>query len=78
MASVDNIVHASSEDPGSEVVRVQLTGATSTYISERFNTLQFVSAVAEGTNATTFTWTGSTLTITGTNDDYVNILIHGF
>lgn len=78
MASVDNIVHASSEDPGSEVVRVQLTGATSTYISERFNTLQFVSVVAEGTNGATFTWSGSTVTIIGTNNDYVNIIIHGF
>jgi len=78
MASVDNIVHASSEDPGSEVVRCQLTGASSTYISERFNTLQFVSVVAEDTNGATYTFTGSTLTIVGTNNDFVNILIHGF
>jgi|ETNvirnome_2_300_1030623.scaffolds.fasta_scaffold08282_2 glutamate synthase domain-containing protein 3 len=78
MASVDNIVHANSETPGSEVVRAQLTGTTSTYVSEVFNTIQNVSVSTEGTNGATYAWSGVTVTITGTNNDYVNIIIHGY
>lgn len=77
MATVDAIVEAQTYIPGLEVVRADLTGATSTYVSRKFARLHNVFVIAEGTNGATYTWTGITVTITGTNDDHVNILLFG-
>ncbi len=77
MASVDNIAESDVNVPGREVVRAQLTGGTSTYASRRFSTVKSFQATVEGTNATTFTRSGITITITGTNDDWVNLELFG-
>jgi len=77
MAAVDNVTRSQDVLPGMETVRVQLTGATSTYESERFGTVTAFVATVEGTNATTYTISGNTITITGTNNDFVNLVLYG-
>ncbi len=76
MAATDNTVTLEHGDPSKEVVRTQLTGATSTFVS-KFGTVVAFQLTVEGTNATTATRSGSTITITGTDDDYVNLTIYG-
>jgi len=77
MAVVDNVTRIEQTNPKLEVVRALLTGASSTFVSD-FGTIQGVIVVAEGTNGATFTWTGSTVTITGTNNDAVTIMVWGY
>lgn len=73
MASVDNISRWEVGVPGIVRVRCQLTATgTSTYVVPLSKVRGFVFSV-EGTNATTATRSGQTITITGTDDDYVNI-----
>jgi len=77
MAVVDNITRKEITGLlGIEVVRAQLTGATSTFVS-KFGTVVAVGINVEGTNGATWTRSGSTITITGTNDDWVNIFVFG-
>jgi len=73
MASVDNI-DANWIAPGMLSVRAQLTGASSTYVVPA-GKIRSVLLRHEGTNGATYTWTSSTITITGTNNDWVNILV---
>lgn len=76
MAAVDNVTRFEHGDPSKEVVRAQLTGATSTFVS-KFGTVISAQVDVEGTNTMTWTRSGSTITITGTNDDWVNITVYG-
>ena len=77
MASVDNIIEfALPPSLGIQMVRVQLTGASSTFVTRFTKTDGFIATV-EGTNTTTYARSSNTITITGTNDDYVNFIIWG-
>lgn len=77
MAEVDNIIQVEVAPPGLEIARCLLTGATSTYTSKRFANVVAAFVSVEGTN--TMTWTRSTnvVTITGTNNDAVNVILVG-
>jgi len=78
MAVTDNTTKAEVKGlPGVEIVRTQLTGATSTYVA-KFGTVQAVLVNVEGTNSLTWTRSGTTITLTGTNNDWVNIVIFGY
>jgi len=78
MATVDNITVSETSPPGTELVRAQLTASgTSTYVSRRLSNVQGCIVVVEGTNGATFTRSTKTITITGTNDDWVDILLWG-
>ena len=77
MAEVDNIVRLETGAPYEEVARAQLTGATSTYSSVKFGNVISYMVTVEGTNSMTYTTSGKVITITGTNDDFVNIKLVG-
>ena len=77
MADVDNIDFFETGTPYVESVRAQLTGGTSTFTPQKIATIRSPVVTVEGTNSMTYTWTGTTITITGTNDDWVNILVVG-
>ena len=77
MAVVDNIVRVEGAPAGQEVLKAELTGATSTYTSIKFNTVIAFHVTVRGTNSATTTISGRTLTITGTNNDVVDITIYG-
>jgi len=77
MAEVDNIDVFETGDPHIEEVRAQLTGSTSTYTLQKINTIRRLIVTVEGTNSLTYTFSGSTITLTGTNDDRVNISVVG-
>jgi hypothetical protein len=77
LAAIDNVVEKEIKGVfGLKVLRGQLTGATSTYKST-FGKVFAVIAQVEGTNSFTWTRSGVTITMTGTNDDYVNLAIFG-
>jgi len=77
MAAVDNVTKVEFPIPNMEVVKAQLTATgTSTYVS-RFGTIYTCHVNVRGTNTTTKTVSGRTVTITGTNDDWVDIIITG-
>lgn len=76
MASVDNITKQEICQPGEVKVRAQLTGASSTYVIPLSRVRGHI-LVAEGANGATATISGVTLTITGTNDDWVDIIAWG-
>jgi len=73
MAVIDN-TDVNWIAPGMLTVRGQLTGASSTYVVPA-GKIRSVFLLAEGTNGATYTWTSSTITITGTNNDWVDILV---
>ena len=77
MAEVDNIDVFETGDPHVEEVRAQLTGSTSTYTLQKMTTIRRILVSVEGTNSLTFTFSGATVTLTGTNDDRVNLSIVG-
>ncbi len=77
MADVDNIDLFETGTPGEEKVRAQLTSGTSTFKPQKIGTIRSIVVTVEGTNTTTYTWTGNTVTILGTNDDWVNIIVTG-
>ena len=77
MAEVDNITMVEVAPLGLEIARCQLTGATSTYTSKRFANVTSFQVQVEGTNTCTITRSTITLTITGTNDDWVNVILTG-
>ena len=80
MAIVDNITQHPGVGPGVQRFRCQLTGATSTIdeaIHKFGGSLDCVEISVEGTNTMTWTRSGRTITVTGTNDDWVNIVIYG-
>ena len=77
MAEVDNITTLETGEPSQEVSRCQLTGASSTYTSRRIGRVKMAFVDVEGTNSMTFTRSGNVVTITGTNDDWVNVLLIG-
>ena len=77
MATVDNITVFATGTPSLELVRCQLTGTTSTYVTRKFSNVAGYVLEVEGTNATTSTRSTKTITITGTNDDWVNIILWG-
>ena len=77
MAEVDNIDVFETGVPAEERVRVQLTGSSSTYTLQKITTVRSLILSVEGTNSMTFTFSGSVITITGTNDDRVNISVVG-
>lgn len=76
MAAVTEVSRLAPGIPGLEIVRATLTGATSTFVS-KFGTVIASLVKAEGTNACTWTISDRTLTITGTNADYVDIIVAG-
>jgi len=77
MAIVDNVTRIKQTDPNLELIRAALTATgTSTFVS-KFGTIFAVFVQEEGTNGATYTWTGSTVTITGTDTDYINMMIWG-
>ena len=76
MADVDNITEFQTNIPVLQLVRAQLTGSTSTFTS-KFGTIKGCMVLPEGTNGATYTVSGNTITITGTNNDWVNIFIWG-
>ena len=78
MATVDNINVFETGNPHEESVRARLTGSTSTYVSRKFNAVQSFTFSIEGTNGATCARTGTTITITGTNDDWINFKIIGY
>lgn len=78
MADVDNINKKEiSGLRGFHFVRAQLTGATSTYTSPFGASTKGVIVQEEGTNGATYTWSTTTgvITITGTNNDWVNMMM---
>ena len=77
MAEVDNIDVFETGDPHIEEVRAQLTGSTSTYTLQKIDRIRRLIITVEGTNSLTYTFSGSTITLTGTNDDRVNISVVG-
>ena len=76
MADVDNPTRIETGAPFVEILRAQQTGATSTYTS-RFANVIAAQVSVEGTNTMTWTRSGRTITVTGTNNDWVNIVIYG-
>lgn len=78
MAIVDNIVRKEITGvSGMEVLRCMATGATSSFTSKFGNVTAFV-VYDETTGGTaTTSISGNTLTITATNDDYLDIVIFG-
>lgn len=76
MAVVDHVTETQLPFPNVEIVRAQLTGASSTFVS-KFGKILACIVQEEGTNGATYTWSTRTVTIAGTNDDFVNILIVG-
>lgn len=77
MADVDNVVRLETGDPHTESLKASLTGATSTYTSFKLAELINAQVTVRGTNSMTFTVSDRTLTITGTNDDVVDINLVG-
>ncbi len=83
MAVVDNIVRdelAFAHTLNVHSFRCQLTGATSTITSSEHLFGSKISTCVisvEGTNSMTWTRSGTTITVTGTNDDYINVIITG-
>ena len=77
MAVVDNIVRLETGPTSEEILRAKLTGSTSTYTSVKFGNVLAAFVSVEGTNGATFTRSGKVLTITGTNDDDINIRLVG-
>lgn len=80
MAVVDGIVEASLGIPGVQVLRADLTGATSTWTSKFGAKIQSIQISVRSTNAMTYAVNSTTgvVTITGTNDDTVDILAFGY
>lgn len=80
MAAVDNVIEANIGIPGLQVVKAQLTGTTSTWLSKFGTKTVAVVVTVDGTNATTFAMHATTkvVTITGTDDDYVYIIAAGY
>ncbi|MCX6822073.1 MAG: hypothetical protein NTW30_04835 [Candidatus Aenigmarchaeota archaeon] len=77
MTVVDHITRIQHNFPNMELVRAQLTATgTSTFVS-KFGTILMCIVQKEGTNTTTYTWSTRTVTITGTDDDFVDIMIIG-
>lgn len=76
MAVVDGVVRFQPGLVGVEIVRAALTGASSTFVS-KFGTVNACHVDVEGTNTCTWTRSGRTITLTGTEDDYVNITVYG-
>lgn len=80
MAVIDNIVyHEVTSILGLVVFTAKLTGASSTITTAEHGLSAISSAivVARGTNGATYTISGSTITVTGTNDDDIECMIFG-
>ena len=78
MAAVDGVERKEIQgNLGMEIVRCRATGATSTFVS-RFGTIVSVQVTDETDYDCLTSWSGSTITITCTNDDYLNLLIIGY
>ncbi|MFH1422106.1 MAG: hypothetical protein ABIH42_05280 [Planctomycetota bacterium] len=82
MAEVYNIAYDELGFRGTNVrsFKAQLTGSSSTITSatHKFgSSLNTVIIAVEGTNGATYTISGTTITVTGTNNDYVNCIITG-
>jgi len=76
MAITDNTTEIDQTNPTMEVVRTQLTGSSSTYVS-KLSTIWGVLLAVEGTNGATYTWSSKTVTIAGTDNDWVTMVIWG-
>ena len=77
MASVDNILRHEGLPPGMEALTCKLTATGTSTLISRVSHVRAVFVSARGTNGATFTWTGRTVTITGTENDDVDIVIFG-
>jgi len=80
MAVIDNIVKREVTGVLGMVVGTgKLTGSTSTITSVEHGLSAIDSAivVARGTNGATYTISGTTITVTGTNDDDIEYIIFG-
>ena len=79
IAVVDNITYDELSPKGVSMFRCQLTGATSTITKSHHKFGRVLGAVlsVEGTNSMTWTISTTTITVTGTNDDYVNVIVWG-
>jgi len=77
MAVVDNVTRKEiTGNLGMEVVRCQATGATSTFVS-KFGTIFSVQCTDETDYDCLVSWSGSEITITCTDKDYLNLVIFG-
>ena len=76
---MDNITYDELAPKGMTLMRCQLTGASSTITTteHKMGTVKGHIVVAEGTNGATSTISGSTITVTGTNNDYVDVIVWG-
>lgn len=80
MAVVDNIVKKEiTSIHGLTVMTAKLTGATSTITSveHELSSLDCVNINVRDTNTMTYTVSGTTVTITGTNNDDIDCVIFG-
>jgi hypothetical protein len=79
MAVVDNITSDELSPKGVSMFRCQLTGATSTITKAHHKFGRVLGAIinVEGTNTMTWTRSTTTLTVTGTEDDWVNCIVWG-
>ncbi len=77
MTDVDNVDVFETGSPQEERARAQLTSGTSEYKTQKINRIVSLIMTVEGTNTMTYTFSGTTITILGTNDDIVNISIVG-
>lgn len=77
MAAVDNVTRKEITGvEGVEIVRCQATGATSTFDS-KFGTIISVQVTDETDYDCLVSWSGSRITVTCTDDDYLNIMVVG-
>ncbi len=80
MAVVDGVVyHEISGEHGKIVFRCALTGTSSTITSaiHKMSQLDVALLDVRGTNTMTYTVSGTTITVTGTNDDILDVVIYG-
>ncbi|MBW6469628.1 MAG: hypothetical protein K0A90_00220 [Methanosarcinaceae archaeon] len=80
MAVIDNIVKKEVTGVlGMVVLKAKLTGTTSTITTVEHGLSEIFSAiiVARGINGATYTISGTTITVTGTNNDDIECIIFG-
>ena len=80
IAVVDNITYDELSPKGVAMFRCQLTAtgvSTITKAHHKFGRVLGAVISAEGTNGATWTISTTTISVTGTNDDYVNVIVWG-
>lgn len=80
MAEVDGIVYKElTGEHGKAVFRCDLSGATSTIsaVTHKLSQVDSFQVQPRGTNTATSTISGTTVTVTGTNNDTVDCVFYG-